>query len=67
VPMNMNALPSPLFRNSNRVPGPCLTIAQIIQPCVGAAWRLNRMTLSITTMGAISGVLLASEYEMSFE
>jgi hypothetical protein len=55
----MNALPLAVFRNSNRVPGPCLTLAQIIQPCIGAAWRLSRVTLSIATMGANRSTVFA--------
>ncbi len=30
------------------------TIAQIFQPCMGAAWRLMRATMSISTMGVIA-------------
>ena len=47
VRINMNALPLIGFPVSNRVPGPCLTIAEIFRPCIGAAWRLKFATLSI--------------------
>jgi hypothetical protein len=40
--------------SSNRVPGPCLTITQIFHPCIGAAWRLKRAPMSISTMDAIA-------------
>src|SRR5205085_12456854 len=42
-------LPSPA---SNRVPGPCLTIAQVFAPCSAGAWRPFRAVLSIRTIEA---------------
>src|SRR5439155_3641882 len=47
---------SPLIGFVPRTECPALcTIAQIFQPCTGAAWRLKPATMSIATMGAMAG------------
>jgi hypothetical protein len=55
--MNMNALPLIDFLPRTESPVLAFTIAQIFQPCMGAAWRLMRATMSISTMGvtAVTG------------
>jgi hypothetical protein len=52
--MNMNALPLIDFCLEPSPPVLAFTIAQIFQPCMGAAWRLMRATMSISTMGVIA-------------
>jgi hypothetical protein len=52
--MNMNALPLMIFCLEPSLPVLALTIAQIFQPCMDAAWRLMRATMSISTMGAVA-------------
>jgi hypothetical protein len=52
--MNMNALPLIDFLPGTESPVLAFTIAQIFQPCMGAAWRLMRATMSISTMGVIA-------------